>query len=319
MPIVYSKYNFGYSGTDREGRPFYYDCPGAVKVENILDVISLGTMEKYYMLEYEKLLHIRLPACEKAAGRTIDTTFSVLDMKGFSMTSLNSKTKDFVMSAIVMGQNYYPEIMHEMIIINAPFIFRAAYAIFKPFINEKTRNKMFVKGENYHKDVFSKVDPSNVPAFMGGELEDLKEHGPWMSGYEGDVYGEEAKRKLREMGEEGKSEEGKSEEDPDENVGEKSDRCSSTGNISIEDDDISVVADKIHRDRNQEWTFLPRKSHSKVYSSPYPIITADDDVDPEESLDSDEFHSCIEGDDFSEQPFSNLSDQRTRSSGNASS
>ena len=142
-------YNFGYSGTDRDGRPFYYDCPGAAQIDKILEVISIETMEKYYMMEYEKLLHIRLPACEKAAGRVIDTSFSVLDMRGFSMSSLNSKTKNFVMVAISMGQNYYPEIMQEMYIINCPLLFRGAYAMFKPFINEKTRKKMHIRGEKF--------------------------------------------------------------------------------------------------------------------------------------------------------------------------
>ena len=63
-------------------------------------------------------------------------------MKGFSMGMLNSKTKSFVTCAINMGQDYYPEIMHSMLIINCPLMFRAAWQVFKPFIDEKTRKKI---------------------------------------------------------------------------------------------------------------------------------------------------------------------------------
>lgn len=151
------------------------------------------------MQGYEELLHIKLPACEKAAGHVVDSTTSVLDMKGFSMSSLNSKTKNFVTTAISMGQNFYPEIMHEMFIVNAPLLFRGAYAIFKPFIDERTRKKIHIRGEKFQKDLFEKVDPVNVPDFLGGECTDYHNTGPWVSEYEGDEFGAEAKIKKEEV------------------------------------------------------------------------------------------------------------------------
>lgn len=113
-------------------------------------------------MEYEKLIHWRLPACSAAAGKRIDTTFSCLDMDGFSMSTLNKKTINFVKIAIGMGQNYYPEIMHEMFIINCPLLFRGAYNMFKPFINEKTRSKIHIRGGTFT-DMFEKIDKNSVP------------------------------------------------------------------------------------------------------------------------------------------------------------
>ena len=65
-------------------------------------------------------------------------------MDGFGLGALSKKTRNFVMIAIQMGQDYYPEIMHEMFIINCPLLFRAAYKIFKPFIHENTRKKIHI-------------------------------------------------------------------------------------------------------------------------------------------------------------------------------
>jgi hypothetical protein len=39
--------------------------------------------------------------------------------------------------------------------------------MFKPFINEKTRKKIHIKGSSYA-EMFEKIDKSNVPEILGG-------------------------------------------------------------------------------------------------------------------------------------------------------
>lgn len=111
------------------------------------------------------------------------------------MSSLNKKTINFVKIAISMGQNYYPEIMHEMFIINCPLIFRASYKMFKPFINEKTRKKIHIKGTSFE-DMFEKIDKANMPSIIGGnclcECEggcNMSDEGPWKY-FPGDEFAE---------------------------------------------------------------------------------------------------------------------------------
>jgi hypothetical protein len=101
-----------------------------------------------------------------------------------------------------MGQNYYPEIMHEMFIINCPLMFRACYKMFKPFINEKTRNKIHIRGGKFP-DLFEKVDKGTVPSIVGGDCEcpgedgcNLSDIGPWQE-FPGDGVGEYYKEQLR--------------------------------------------------------------------------------------------------------------------------
>ena len=194
--LLKEKYKHGYHGTDNEGRPFYFDCPGRVKIDSLLDRVNEEKMNDYYMREYERLIHHRLPAASKAAGKDIETSFSVLDMTGFSMGSLNKKTIGFVKLAIKMGQNYYPEIMHEMFIINCPLMFRAAYKMFKPFIDEKTRSKIHIRGGSFD-DLFERVPKENVPKFIGGDCMcggteegcNYSNLGPW-NDFPGDEFAE---------------------------------------------------------------------------------------------------------------------------------
>ena len=120
-------------------------------------------------------------------------------MKGFTMGMLNSKTKSFVMTAIGMGQDYYPEIMHQMFIINCPLMFRAAWQIFKPFIDEKTRKKIKILGTKYTTELFEAVDPANVPTFIGGECDtDFTTKGPWID-HAGDAIASAHKAEMDEI------------------------------------------------------------------------------------------------------------------------
>lgn len=49
-----------------------------------------------------------------------------------------------------------------MFIINCPLLFRGAYNMFKPFINEKTRSKIHIRGGTFT-DMFEKIDKNSVP------------------------------------------------------------------------------------------------------------------------------------------------------------
>lgn len=161
-------YKHGYHGTDREGRPFYIDSPCGFNIDELLLVISKDELYQYYVREYEKLIHVRFPASSAAAGHRIEQSFSLLDVDGFTMGKLKEKSRDFVKIAIGIGQDNYPEIMHKMYIVNAPLMFRGAWAIISPFIDEKTRAKISIKGSKFQKDLFKYIDPDQVPAVLGG-------------------------------------------------------------------------------------------------------------------------------------------------------
>ena len=198
-------YHHGYHGTDLEGRPFYIDQPCTFNITDILKVWEQKESYVYYIKEYERLLHIRLPACSAAAGKKIEQSFSLINVKGFNMGKLKLKSREFIKLAIKIGQDYYPEIMGKMFIINTPFLFKGAWALFSPFIDAKTKNKISMLGSSYKKELDKYVDPQNVPAEIGGECT-CKHHekgwffsdiGPWNE-FPGDEIGEAAKKALLE-------------------------------------------------------------------------------------------------------------------------
>ena len=100
-----------------------------------------------YIQSYEELLKLRFYANSVVFGRQIDKTRTVVDLAGFSVGKLwNKETTAFVKTASKIGQDYYPEMMGGMFIINAPMAFTAIWAVIKGWIDEKTRNKVAILG-----------------------------------------------------------------------------------------------------------------------------------------------------------------------------
>ena len=85
--------------------------------------------------------------------------------------------------ATKVGSDYYPEIMGQTFIVNAPMLFSGVWAVVKGFLDEKTRKKISIKGGSYQKDLLEIVDVENLPDFLGGTCLLFGSHrdgcGPW--------------------------------------------------------------------------------------------------------------------------------------------
>jgi hypothetical protein len=104
---------------------------------------------KYYVKEYERTVRYRYAACSKTAGKLIEQSLTILDMKGEATKFMFGKTKDFVKLAAKISQDYYPEMLARMFIVNTPFTFKALWSFVKPFLDEKTSKKISLEGSKY--------------------------------------------------------------------------------------------------------------------------------------------------------------------------
>ena len=56
-----------------------------------------------------------------------------------------------------MAQDNYPEILGNMFIVNAPFLFTGIWAIVKVWIDDKTKEKIKILGGSYKKELLQFV------------------------------------------------------------------------------------------------------------------------------------------------------------------
>ena len=133
--------------------------------------------------EYEKLSDPRLPACSRKAGKLLETCCTIMDLKGVGITSVPS-VYGYVRQASAISQNYYPERLGKLYLINAPWGFSSVFSAVKGFLDPVTVDKIKVLGSNYQSELFAQVPKENLPKEFGGTCEcqggcELSDAGPW--------------------------------------------------------------------------------------------------------------------------------------------
>ena len=86
-------------------------------------------MTKYYVKEYERLMKYRFPSCSQAKGSLVEQSLTILDMDGIGVSILAGKTNQFVKIASDIVQDYYPEMLGTMFLLNTGFLFSAVWAL----------------------------------------------------------------------------------------------------------------------------------------------------------------------------------------------
>ena len=83
-------------------------------------------------------------------------------------------------------QLFYPEIVHEIYVVNTPMFFDQIWnSELKSIFNNKTQSKIFFTGEKMHKHMLEQIDDlEDFPSIYGGQCECeaqciYSDVGPW--------------------------------------------------------------------------------------------------------------------------------------------
>ncbi|KAL4906143.1 hypothetical protein BDW74DRAFT_139089 [Aspergillus multicolor] len=182
-PEVFKYYPQYYHKTDKDGRPVYIEKLGNIDLTALQKITTDERMLKNLVTEYEKLADPRLPACSRKAGKLLETCCSIMDLKGVGLMSAPS-VYGYLKQASVVSQNYYPERLGKLYLINAPWGFSTVFSVVKGFLDPVTVNKIHVLGSGYQAELLKQVPKENLPKQYGGtcECEGGCEHsdmGPW--------------------------------------------------------------------------------------------------------------------------------------------
>ncbi|KAG5648433.1 hypothetical protein DXG03_005007 [Asterophora parasitica] len=174
--------------TDKKGRPLNIHYFSGM---NLPKLYKECTPEKHWqtvLVNCESLPREILPAASRKAGKPIGTVFVIVDLKGFGLSQF-WQMKALARNSFQVSQDYFPETMGQLAIVNAPSTFTAIWAIIKPWLSKATAEKVDILGHNY-KDVLLKlVDADALPTSLGGTCEcpeyggcHMSCPGPWLDG-----------------------------------------------------------------------------------------------------------------------------------------
>lgn len=174
--------------TDKQGRPLNVHFFGGMDVRKLYKVCSPQRHWESFLVNCELLPREVLPACSRAAGKHIGGTFVIVDLKGFSFNQF-WQMRHLVNSAFQVSQDYYPETMGQLAIVNAPSSFTMIWSMIKPWISKETADKVDILGADYAQVLLKQIDAENLPKSLGGTCTCENEGGcpisgagPWMEG-----------------------------------------------------------------------------------------------------------------------------------------
>jgi hypothetical protein len=158
---------------------------GDLDVKALYSITTQERLLQRLVLEYEKFIMERLPACSEAVGHPVETSCTILDLYNVSLSNFY-RVRDFVMQAASIGQDRYPECMGKFYIINAPWAFSAVWSVIKPWLDEVTVAKIEILGSSYKDKLLEQILSENLPKELGGSCSceggcSLSYAGPWNS------------------------------------------------------------------------------------------------------------------------------------------
>lgn len=106
-----------------------------------------------------------------------------MDLKGVGVTKVSS-VYSYVKQASAISQNYYPERLGKLYLINAPWGFSTVFGVVKGWLDPVTVEKIHVLGGSYQKELLAQVPAENLPKMFGGSCAcaggcQFSDEGPW--------------------------------------------------------------------------------------------------------------------------------------------
>lgn len=180
---VFQYYPQYYHKTDKDGRPVYIEQLGNVDLTALGKITSQERMVQNLVCEYEKMADPRLPACSRKSGYLLETSCSILDLKGVGIAKATS-VYGYLQAVSAISQNHYPERLGKMYVINAPWGFSGVFSVVKKFLDPVTSAKIHVLGSGYKSELLAQVPAENLPKAFGGSCDcpggcALSDAGPW--------------------------------------------------------------------------------------------------------------------------------------------
>ncbi|KAJ3678226.1 hypothetical protein LUZ60_002029 [Juncus effusus] len=143
-------------GLDKKGRPI---------------LVAFGAKHdcsKRQMNEFKRFVTYFLDkACSRMPSGQ-EKFICIADLKGWGYSHCDVRA---YIAALEIMQNYYPERLGKMLLVNVPYIFMKTWKVIYPFIDKNTREKfVFVDHKKLKETLLEDIEESQLAEIYGGNL-----------------------------------------------------------------------------------------------------------------------------------------------------
>ncbi|ODM94506.1 putative SEC14-like protein 6 [Orchesella cincta] len=156
-PHFYTDMKFRYYGRDLEGAPICWLFAGTWPVKQLLESEDLEQLKRYCFGGIEQGFQLMIKY-----GSTGNV---IIDMEGFSyLQGTDIGSLKFAYSIFQGFEQYFPEILKAIYIINAPWIFSFTFNFFKGAFAQRTMGKttIFSYKEEWHAEFLKRFPRESI-------------------------------------------------------------------------------------------------------------------------------------------------------------
>ncbi|XP_070394969.1 SEC14-like protein 2 isoform X3 [Dermacentor albipictus] len=123
-----------------------------------------------YLQRYTESLKLSV---SKGAAAEIETHYLVIDVENFALRQVYSwQAVKTITDMLKMMEDHFPECLEKCIIVNAPDFFPTMWKLIRPFLTERTTDKVeiFAKADAWKERLVDIVGAASLPAHWGGDM-----------------------------------------------------------------------------------------------------------------------------------------------------
>ena len=163
-----------FSGFSKNGCPIFWEKTGIIagNLPKLKEQFTMDQlMEKHIRIQI--ITDARRDFISKKLGRSVEQAMIICDYAELSF-SPDMFGIEYCRKLFGIDEQYYPERLYKVYLINAPWYFTAIYALVSPWIDEKTATKINVLGSNYLETLQAEINDSEIPVEYGGTCENFR-------------------------------------------------------------------------------------------------------------------------------------------------
>ncbi|KAI9032713.1 CRAL-TRIO domain-containing protein [Phycomyces nitens] len=155
--------------TDKNGCPVYIERLGYHAAKEIAKYTTVEEVSNYHIGCNEFLNRVIMEDCSRVANKTINHETVIFDCTGMGWHQLHMPALQYLRAISDADQNYYPETLSRLFLVNAPSSFVFVWKIVKAWLDPGTIDKIKILGADYKEELLEYISAENLPSFLGGD------------------------------------------------------------------------------------------------------------------------------------------------------
>ncbi|XP_037578167.1 SEC14-like protein 2 isoform X1 [Dermacentor silvarum] len=161
----------GFLECSPEGHPCYLLPIGSVDIKGFLELVPADDIKRHTLYLLESIMD-RLKRSSTQKNKVIETVFFIADFENFTLRQIYSwQVVTLLTDMLKAYEDNYPEILEKAYVINAPRFFPLLWKFIRPFLTQRTVEKVAIYGtDDWKKGLMERLDPDYMPQHWGGSM-----------------------------------------------------------------------------------------------------------------------------------------------------